>query len=49
MFIYNDTIAVGYKVLTGKLKTVYFILKSVSIYNGIVLYYIKLLFVKRRR
>ena len=47
--IYNGTVAVGYKALTGKLKAVYLILEPVSIYDGVISYYTKLLFVKRRR
>ena len=48
LFIYNGSVTVGYKALTSKFKAVYFIFKPISIYNGIILYYTKLLFVKRR-
>ena len=49
LFVYDGIVTVGYKALTGKFKAVYLVFKPVSIYNNIVLYYIKLLFVKRRR
>ena len=47
--IYDYTVAVRYKALTGKLKAVYLVLKPVSIYNIVNLYRSDLLSVKLSR
>ena len=43
MFIYDGTVTVGYKALTGKFKAVLLVLKPVYIYEEVVLYYTELL------
>ena len=43
LFVYNGTVTVSYEALTGKLKAVYLVLKSVYIYDEVVLYYTELL------
>ena len=47
--MYDNTVAVGYKALIGKLKAIYLVLKPVSIYNIVGLYYSNLLFIKLSR
>ena len=49
LFVYDSIIAVGYKVLIGKLKAVYLVFKPVSIYNVVGLYRSNLLFIELSR
>ena len=49
LFVYDSTVTVGYKALTGKFKAVYLVFEPVSIYDVVNLYRSNLLFIKLGR